>query len=192
MKTPLFVLVSTLVSSLLFAPFSWAEDSPQQSCKNAAALYDDGDIEGALEEARWCVTLMEQEQQENTQKFFLDEINGFKGNQLESQNAMGFQVVSREYHKGEQYIQVNLNGGNGGSAMQAFAALAQMGMQGTGKKLRIQKRTANLINDNGNITLSITLRSGGILLMESSDVNQDTLLAFAKAFPVAEMDDSRN
>ena len=169
-----------------------AEDSAEKVCKSASELYADGDLEGALEEARWCVTLMEQEQQSQTNQYFLDDINGFQGGKLEQQNAMGFMVVSRQYEKGGSYIDVSMNAGSSGGAMQAFSALAQFGMQsGADKKMRIQKRTAMATDEGGNANVTITLRSGGMLTFESSDVDLDTLVTFAKAFPVADLDDSR-
>lgn len=181
-----------LISSLLFANPLWAKDSPEKSCKSAAELYDDGDLEGALEEAKWCVTLMEQEKQNNTSKFFLDEVDGYKGGQIDKQNTMGFQVISRTYTKGEKSITVNLNSGSSGSAMQAFAALAQMGVQGAGgQKLRIQRRTATIEADGNDSDMNISLRSGGILGLEGANVSVEDLTSFANAFPVAKLDDSR-
>ena len=170
-----------------------AEESPKDACKSAASLYSEGDIEGALEEARWCVSLLEQEQQNLTSKFFLDEIEGYKGGNLDNQNAMGFSLINRTYQKGSKRIEVSLNAGTSGAALQAFSAIAQLGTQfGNGKKIRIQKRTALATNDNGTKTVTVTLRSGGMLHFESSSIEIDALIEFAKAFPVADLDDSKS
>lgn len=169
-----------------------AKDSPQDSCKNAAALYADGDLDGALEEAKWCVTQLEQLKQDNIAKFFKDSILGYQGNELESQNAMGFSSTKREYLKDDKQISVSLSGMASANGMDAFAALAQIGLTaGGGKKVRIQKRTASIMVDNSNVQILVTLKKGGTLVFESNDVNADELQRFAEAFPVEDLDDSR-
>jgi hypothetical protein len=185
-------LLIMLAIAGLHSPLLLAKDSPQDSCKNAAALYADGDLDGALEEAKWCVTLLEQMKQENIAKFFKDDILGYKGNELESQNAMGFSSTKREYLKADKQISVSLSGMASSNGMDAFAALAQIGLTaGGGKKVRIQKRTASIMADNGNVQILVTLKKGGTLVFESNDVNAEELQRFAEAFPVEELDDSR-
>ena len=182
-----------LVSAMLFCTVTHAEDSPETVCKSAAELFADGDVEGALEEARWCVSLLEQVQQQNISKHFSDEINGFTGLDLSQQNAMGFMVIERQYEKGNQFVDVMLNAGASGGAMQAFSALAQFGMQsGNGRKMRIQKRTALASSEGGQANVTITLKSGGMLVFESDTVSLDDLTAFAKAFPVSDLDEAMN
>jgi hypothetical protein len=179
-----FTLLSTAVT---------ADETPKEACKSASSLYADGDIEGALEEARWCVSLLEQEQQNLTNKFFLDDVDGYKGGTLDNQNAMGFSLINRSYQKGSKRIDVSLNAGTSGAALQAFSAIAQLGTQfGNGKKIRIQKRSAIATNESGTKSVTVTLRSGGMLHFESSNVEMDALIEFAKEFPVAELDDSKS
>ncbi|NMH59537.1 hypothetical protein [Alteromonas ponticola] len=181
-----------VIAASLLIPFSHAKESAEESCKSAAELYAEGDLDNALEDARWCVTLMEQQQQAQTNTFFKDEIGGYRGSELEQQNAMGMNVVTRQYRKGDKSINVTLNSGGGGTAMQAFSALAQFGMQaGAGQKVRIQKRTAMTSMENNNASVSVNLRSGGMLMFESSSASMDEVLAFAREFPIAEMDDSQ-
>jgi hypothetical protein len=138
------------------------------------------------------VTQLEQLKQGQTSAYFKDEINGYKGGKLESQSMMGFSTVGRPYNKGSNSIQVSLTGGASSGANSAFAALASFGMQAaTGKRLRIQRRSAVLNNDSGTLSLVVTLKSGGVLTFESNDLSEDELVAFAKAFPIADLDDSR-
>ncbi|MCW8090320.1 hypothetical protein [Alteromonas sp. ASW11-130] len=180
------------IAASLLIPITHAKESPEDSCKGAAELYANGDLETALEEARWCVTLMEQEQQAQTNTHFKDEVNGYSGSELEQQNAMGFNVVSRQYSKGDKQIKVTLNSGSSGSAMQAFSALAQFGMQsGTGQKIRVQRRTAMTSTENNNATVSVNLRSGGMLVFESRTASLDEVVAFAEEFPITDMDESQ-
>ena len=187
------ILFMGLVSGLALSPNTYAEEDPSESCSTAAELFKDGDVEGALEEARWCVTQLEQLKQNQTSTFFTDEILGYKGGELSSQQAMGMSVVERSYDKGGKYIEVSLTGGTSGGANNAFAAIASFGMQSAqGQKVRIQKRTAVVSNDDGTVQVMITLKSGGMLNFESSNVSSDEVVEFAKAFPVAELDDSRS
>ena len=189
---------SILVISVAFAIFSsahvYAKDDPSETCSSAAELFSEGDIEGALEEARWCVTLLEQLKKNETSAYFEDEIDGYTGAKLNSQQAMGITVIERSYSKDSQVIDVSLTGGgSSGGLNSAFAAMASMGMQAAqGEKVRIQRRSGLITDEGGSTSLVVTLKSGGMLTFESSDVSSDDLVAFAKEFPVADLDDSIN
>lgn len=173
------------------APTTFAEDTPEDTCTSAASLFKEGDIEGALEEARWCVTQLEQLKQGRVSSFFKDEIDGFKGGKLDQQQAMGISMIERNYSKDGKVIKVSLSGGASGAANNAFAALASFGLQSTnGTKIRIQRRTAMVSDESGDINIVVTLKSGGMLTFESNDLNSDDTTAFAKAFPIADLDDA--
>jgi len=185
-------IIFSVTTCIALAHFSaLAENSPEKTCKEAAKLYADGDLEGALEEAKWCVTQMEQEKKQQVTTMFPDNIDGFTGEALEQQGAMGFTVISRTYKKGDVTVKVMLNGSSGGSALQALSAIAQLGMQaGAGEKTRIQKRSA-MVSQEGNMAkVMITMRSGGILIFESSKMSGENLAKFADQFPVADLDDA--
>lgn len=166
-----------------------AEDSPKEACQNAAELYADNDVTGALEEAKWCVTLLEQEKQQSVNRVFPDTLMGFQGAEIEHQSAMGFSSTVRDYNQGDQTITVTLSGGSAmGGAMNAFAALAQYG---GGTKTRIQKRSATINNSDGQVQVMVSLKSGGLLMFEAYDITQTKVVDFAKAFPVEKLDDSQ-
>ena len=183
-------LISSII--LLAHPYALAnENDPSKLCNSAAKLYKDGDLEGALEEARWCVTQLEQLKQNQTATYFKKEIHGYLGNKVSQQTAMGMTIVERRYKKDDKVIQVTLTGGSSGGAMSAFSALAQMGTMAAGtNKVRIQRRTATINNDSGNVTVMVSLKSGSMLNFQSNNVSQEELLRFAKAFPVKELDNS--
>jgi len=186
------ISISAVTISLVFATPIFAEDSPADSCKSAASLFKEGDVEGALDEARWCVTQLEQLKQGQTTAYFKDEINGYSGGKLESQQAMGIVMIERRYSKGQNFINVSLSGGGSGGMNDAFAAIASFGMQAApGKRVRIQRRTAIVNDENGSVQIIITLKSGGMLTFESDELSEDQVITFAKAFPVADLDDSR-
>ncbi|WP_448548514.1 hypothetical protein [Thalassotalea fusca] len=168
-----------------------ADDDPAKLCKQAATLFEEGDLEGALEEAKWCVTQLEQLKQSQTAKYFKDKILNYTGGEISQQSAMGFTMIERSYASANKKIKVALTGGNSGGALSAFSALAQFGLQGSGtSKVRIQKRSAVVTNENGHLSMMITLKSGAMLGLESDEVTKDELVEFAKAFPIKELDNS--
>ncbi|WP_416307681.1 hypothetical protein [Neptunicella sp. SCSIO 80796] len=184
-------LIISLNACLILSAPAMAQESPQQSCSNAASLYAKKDLEGALEEARWCVKLMEQEKQGKTATFFKDNILGYSGDEMNQQQVMGMSVIERDYRKKDATINVSLSAGASGAMANAFSAMAQFGLQsGQGKALRIQRRTATDMSDNEQAELQVTLKSGGFITFKSSDIDSEALIAFANAFPVAELDDS--
>ncbi|GAA6171643.1 hypothetical protein NBRC116592_13130 [Colwellia sp. KU-HH00111] len=189
----LTTLALAITLSLATLPTAFAEDTPADTCASAASLFKEGDIEGALEEARWCVTQLEQLKQSRVSSFFKDEINGFKGGKLNKQQAMGISMIERSYSKDGKIIKVSLSGGASGVANNAFAALASFGMQAAdGEKIRIQRRTAVVTADGNNNQVVVTLKNDGMLTFESNDLSSKDVTAFAKAFPIADLDDSRN
>lgn len=171
-----------------------AEDSPSISCSSAANLVKEGDIAGALEEARWCVTQLEQLMQEQVSSFFPDEVNGYTAGKIKKEQAMGMAITECNYSKDDNVISVSLTGAGSSGSANAFSAIAMMGAQmgGMGQKTRIQKRSAVIIDEDNSTQVVVTLKSGGILTFESRGASSDTVVAFAKKFPVAKLDDSRN
>ncbi len=188
---PVSLLTGLAIGLASITP-AYADEDPTETCSNAASLFKEGDLDGALDEARWCVTQLEQLKQNQTSSFFQDEINGYTAGKLESQQTMGMQLIERSYSKDGQTIGVSLTGGAMGAANSAFAALASLGMQSAqGEKIRIHRRTAVITEDAGSNQIVVTLKSGGMLTFDSQSVSRDELLAFAKAFPVADLDDAR-
>jgi len=190
----LCLVTGLLAGSVAGTTVMAAEGDPNQTCSSAASLFKDGDVDGALEEARWCVTQLEQIKQKEVAAFFKDSINGYQGGELNQQQAMGMSMVERSYTKGGSQINVSLSAGASGATNNAFAALASFGMQmgGPGNKIRIQKRSAMVTNENGKVSVTVTLKSGGMLTFESNSLSSDAVVAFAKKFPVANLDNSRN
>jgi uncharacterized protein (DUF2147 family) len=104
---------------------------------------------------------------------------------------MGFPMTERTYSKGNKSIKISLTGGASGDANNPFAAIAAFGMQATpGDKTRIHRRSALINDDNGTFSLTITLKSGGVLALKGH-VSKVEIVKLGKAFPVVELDDSR-
>ncbi|MCB1757837.1 MAG: hypothetical protein KDJ38_20130 [Gammaproteobacteria bacterium] len=168
-----------------------AQDSPADACREAAKLIEQNDIDGALEEARWCVEGLQQLKQKAMSGVFPDEVNGFKGEDVQSQSAMGMNITERTYNRGSESIDVTLTAA--GSAGGGFAAaIAQMGMTmgGAGKKMRIQRQTVMDLSEGSNNEFTVALKSGGVLSFQSSSAKHDDVVEFIKSFPLAELDEA--
>ncbi|MBT1063648.1 hypothetical protein KJY73_08690 [Bowmanella sp. Y26] len=181
----------------LLLPLLWgnhslaAEESPKDSCELAGKLYSKGDLDGALEEARWCVTLLEQERNNAVAALFKDEIAGFTGGNISHQQAFGFTSLERDYQKDQLKVNVSLAGGAAGGLVGALSVFSQLGLQsGQGQALRIQRRNAMVMQESGKQVLQVSLRSGGILSFTSEQLDAEQLKAFANEFPVTELDDA--
>lgn len=187
MNSKLLICVPLFFSAFTGNAFS-QDDTPAAACREAAKLFEENDIKAALEEARWCVESLEQLKQQGTANLFPDNINGFNGGDVETQNAMGMSITERTYSKGSNTIEVNYTGG--GAAAGGLAALANMGMTmgGGGKKLRIQRHVVLDTSDTNSAEFIVTMKSGGMLNVSSSNTDYDTVLAFLKLFPIKEID----
>jgi len=184
-----------LASALIFPALANAQDEndPAEACQEAIVLLEENDIEGALEEARWCVEGIEQIKQQQTLAFFPDEVDGFTGGEISSQSVMGMKMIERDYMREGGSINVSLTGG--GAAAAGLAALAKLGMDlggdaGVGKKMRVQRRTVYDNSDGNSAEFMVNLRSGSMLNISSNSVSRDDTLSFIKAFPIKELDNA--
>lgn len=178
-----------------------AVEEAAQACKDAAKLIqEEDDLEGAIEEATWCLTGLKQLQEEIKLSLLPDELMGFSGGDIDNQSLMGMNVIEREYTKDNKSISLTLTTTSGaGAAAGGLGALAELGklfgaVEGAGvsggKKVRIQKRTAVASDSGGVGQLIITLKSGGSLKVLSNDMHSDELTDFMREFPLIELDDA--
>lgn len=179
-----------------------AVDEAAQACIDAAKLIqEDDDLEGAIEEATWCLTGLTQLQEEIKLSIFPDELNGYTGGDINNQSMMGMTVIERDYIRDSNKINLSLTtvGSGGDAAAGGLGALAELGKLfgamesasgGSGKKIRIQKRTVNVTDEGGMGLLNIQLKSGGSLKVQSSDLHSDELVEFMRDFPIVELDDA--
>ena len=170
-----------------------AQETPEASCGKILQYYSDGDVEGALEEARWCVQALELASQQQDSAFFRTEIGGWQRTSLSQNNALGFAVTEAGYAKEDKILTASLMGAAGGanSLGGLFGAIAQAGIAAAGTRMRIQQHAAVATNDAGNAQLMITLESGGQLQIASSSASLEEVIAFAEQFPITELDESR-
>lgn len=178
-----------------------AVDEAAEACIDAAKLIqEEDDLEGAIEEATWCLTGLKQLKEEIKLSLLPDVIDGFEGGEIDNQNIMGMVIIERVYTRDSDTIAMTLTS-TSKEATGAIGALAELSklftvMEGAsaaaggGKKIRIQKRTVMVSDEGSHGALSVELKSGGSLEVESSDLNSDELIAFMREFPIAELDDA--
>ncbi len=166
------------------------KDEAATACTEAARLIEEDDFVGALDEAKWCVESLQQIKQDAVLTVFPDTIEGFKGGELSNQSAMGITILERDYSNADGDVSVVLTTGVAGGGL---AALAQLGMglgAGTGKKLRIQKRTVLDMSEGNKRQFMVQLKSSGMLNITSSSLDAEALESFVRAFPIAKLDDT--
>jgi hypothetical protein len=161
-----------------------AEGDPAVYCKQAAKLYQENDIAGALEEAKWCLESLEQIQQTRKTSRFPEEVAGWTRGKIEQTKAMGFSSIVTKYSKGDRTIKMSYTSGGGGMG----AVFSQMGLAG-GKKVRLGRYTGTITEQGSRNEVLIGLKmTPGMLSISTNDASLEALTAFAKAFPVSEID----
>ncbi len=190
MKKQTVFLCSTLLLISGQAVMAQTAEDAATACTEAARLIGEDDLTGALDEAKWCVESLQQLRQQATLTVFPDSVDGYAGGEVDNQSAMGMTIIERIYTRDNSTISVSLTTGVAGGGLAALAQLG-MGMGGTGKKIRVQKRTVLDMSDvNGESQYMVQLKSGGMLTMSSSDLSAEQLLPFVREFPIAELDDA--
>lgn len=177
------MVVTTL--ALIFSTSVMAEGDPAAYCQQAAKLYKENDIIGAVEEAKWCLESLEQIQQSQKSERFAEEVAGWKRGEISQQKAMGMSMIETDYTKGNQNINVSFNSGVSGMG----AMFSQMGLAGGAKKIRLGRYTGLITDEGQHNEIIISLKmTQGMLSLSSDSASIDELSAFAKAFPVKDID----
>ncbi|MCU7921136.1 MAG: hypothetical protein KZQ88_00360 [Candidatus Thiodiazotropha sp. (ex Dulcina madagascariensis)] len=175
------------VLGLLVLPLqAAAEGDPATYCKQAAELYAADDIPGAVEEAKWCLESLEQIQQARKSEGFPKQVAGWKQGEISQHKAMGLSNIEAQYTMTDKTIKVSYTSGGGGMA----AMFSQMGLAtGGGKKIRIGRYTGMVMEKGSRKEIVISLKmTPGMINLSSSNATLDELSAFAKAFPVKDID----
>lgn len=187
------VTFSVAVALLLSGSYVNAQSAEDAAaaCIEASTLIGEKDYVGALDEAEWCVESLRQLKQQRTLTVFPDTVDGFEGGELNNQSAMGMTVIERIYVLDGQSVKVALTGGVAGGGLAAIAQFAS-GMSGVGgTKTRIQKRTVvDMSNEGGDAEFMVQMKSGGMLMISSGDLNGEAVLGFIRKFPIEQLDDS--
>jgi hypothetical protein len=163
-----------------------AESDPATYCKQAAELYEAGDVSAAIEEAKWCLESLEQIAQNQKSDVFPLDLAGWKRGEVSQQKAMGISNIEVAYSRDGKEIPINYTGGGGGGMAAMFS---QMGMAGAGRKIRLGRYTGMVMEQGQRNEIMIGLKmTPGMLSLESDSASIDELIEFAQALPVADID----
>ena len=147
----------------------------------------------ALDELAWAKKSIEKLNNDQIASFFPDTLAGFTGAKIQSNNALGFTSMQRNYQKDQSTVQISLTGGSGGAGgLGGLAAIgkmaAMMGGENGQDTLRVAGRTATL-NTQNQPTLTIYLDSGSILeLRAQGSTSADDLKTMAEAIKIDDLD----
>ena len=161
------------------------------ACTQIDGLRKANKLSEARDAARTCLDALEQEVNGAAGKFFLPEVAGWKKTNIDQSQALGFTNISATYAKGEKTATVSLTGGSGGGGALGglLGGFAKLGVQSSGKQVKVAGLPAN-VGPDGAIT--VTLKDGSFLGFSSPDFRDpDAALAgigdLVNAFPVAEI-----
>jgi hypothetical protein len=155
---------------------------------------DEKNFPKAIDELNWAQKELQKGHSIQLERFFPNDIKGFKGDKIKANAALGFSQVERSYTSDEKNITVSLTGGSSAGGLGNLAQLgkfaAMMGSESGQEVVRIKGRTAQLEGDEeSSYSLSIFLESGGVLKLDaSSDVTADQLKEFAESLMLEELD----
>lgn len=160
--------------------------------------YQEKNYSKALEELSWAQKEIEKANATVTQSFFPNEVEGFKGGEIENTSVFGFMNVERSYEKGEsESIKVSLVGSSKGQGQNPLGGLAAMGqmaaMMGGNQpgvdSFRMDGRTAMLEKEEGSASLTIFLDGGSMMKFEMNGSNNpEALKKFASGFKIADIE----
>jgi hypothetical protein len=127
----------------------------------------------ALEELSWAKKELDQKFNQKLSSFLPDTLGEFSAQKVEINSAMGFTNIGRSYTKGQDSARIEIQGGSAsgsGAGLGGLAALGQMaamfGQQPGQKSMRIKGRTANLQEENGEMSLFL---DGGSMITIRKD-----------------------
>jgi hypothetical protein len=185
------------ISAFVVPMNSHAEDLKQIFDK-VQQYYQEKNYPKALEELSWAQKEIEKANAQVTQSFFPNEVEGFKGGEIDNTNVFGFMNVERSYEKGDsQSIKVSLIGSSKGQGQNPLGGLAAMGqmaaMMGGNQpgmdSFRLDGRTAMLEKEDSSASLTVFLDGGAMLKFEMNGSNNaDELKKFAGGFKIGDIE----
>jgi hypothetical protein len=183
-----FLALSVLLTFTIALPFESQAGETADLLEEAIELLQAGNLAEAREVTAIALDQMDYELLDTTAATFPLTVGAFTRGEVETQKAMGMDITSCVYRDADgNEIEVQMMGGGGG----VLGNIADLGATfGGGRKVRIQGRTGTVLDDGGDTTLMLKLKSGKNLTFTSDNLGRDVVTGFAEEFPVKEVDDS--
>ncbi len=161
-------------------------DSTNDLLKEAIGLLEQDNYTEAREVVAIALDQIDHHLLDTTAANFPAQIGAFTRGKVNTEKAMGMDMTECTYSdKQDHDVQVQLMGGGGGM----MGGLAALGASfGGGRKVRIQGHTGTMIEDEGEFTLTLKMKSGKSLIITSSSLDGEGVNNFAEAFPVNAID----
>jgi hypothetical protein len=176
--TGIFVLAA--INSVVYAA-----EGPKEYCLAAVKYFEEGDIDGATEEATWCLESLKQIKQAKKSEAFALNVNDWIRGEVSHQEVMGLNLIETEYTKDGKTITVTHNTGGGG----VMGMINQFAMQQPGKKFRVQRYTAIYTVQGDQKDVAVGLKAaGGSLNFSTLDASEEELMDFTRGFPIKQVD----
>lgn len=182
------LIFSLLVTLTMATPLLSQADDTVDLLKEAIGLVQAGNYTEAREVVAIALDQIDHQLLDTTAALFPQSIGGFTRDDVGTQKAMGIEITEATYRSntGDE-IKVQLMGGGGG----VLGNIADLGASfGGGRKVRIQGRSGTAMDDGGENSIMLKLKSGKSLSFTSSGLEIEAVTSFAEAFPVKEVDES--
>ncbi len=184
-------IFALLAVAVVFNNIAVAEDI-NEIFKKVNQFIEKENYSKAIEELAWANKELEKLHNKKLATLLPDEIEGYQGQKIEQQSAIGISSISRKYKKDGDQIELNIAGGGKGG-MAGIGKMAAMfgGNQPGVETFRLDGLTANLNTSSRRPELTVFLESGSILSLKKRKKGEDpeeTLKSFAKALKIGELD----
>ncbi|HMO18528.1 MAG TPA: hypothetical protein PKA63_09620 [Oligoflexia bacterium] len=175
------MLTLVLAVGFVLVPSISAADELKKILEKVEQYVADENYAKALEELGWAKKELEGKYNEKLAALLPDTLADFTGAKTETNSVMGFTTISRIYsNSGNSFrLELQSSSGSAGGGLGGFAALGQMaamfGQQAGQSSLRINGRTANLQEENGEMVIYLDGGSMINIKRESGKINFKTI-----------------
>ena len=192
------ISIASFCAALLFVPVVGQTEDLKAIFAKVEQYYGEKNYAKALEELSWAQKEIEKASSQVLAELFPAEVDGYKGDKLESTNMLGMTNIERRYKKGQgDSIKVSLISGSkgrgSGNPLGGLAAMGQMaammGGQPGSDSFRMDGRTAMLETNDDSADLTVFLDGGSMLKFEMKGSSDgEALKKFANSFKIAEIE----
>lgn len=190
----------TTILCILATSVGLADDAQDEAIKKAIAalkegieLLEDNQIDDGAEEIRWGLELIDKAKQSGIDKYLIEKVGAFTGGEIVNNKAMGMSVTERIYKNADgDTVKVTFtrkSADGGGGFMAGLGGLAKLGLM-QGERVRYGGVIGSAMAQGREFTIMLNLDDDSLLNISSSDVGKDGVDAFAREYPIRELNDA--